>query len=420
MITASVEPINDSRRDIVSAAEYSFNGAPLGPSEYLPPVRFDQSVGSMNFSGEMAPYGAILHGGYNSPVFAAPNNGYPSPSYDLQPTGQVCLPRLIAPGEGDVTEVLKPKGGQSFQDIIRLYDLVINKSTHSPEPILRKIMPNGRAEGAFFSDGSYRVALKMFNQKEKKWEPTYFRDGAESDGRMRESYTTHFAGQWKDRANTVCGNDVISLYAYRVGCNYATAMNECACLLGIDFNQCDAPQYTGGGENMFEPYPERGPGFVNHPVLGVPHCSYGFTNEHGRLMFGAHEWGDASGNSVVLFQTAQYDNSLRMVLWKFIAPPSELVLFNRQQLVQRPDLPVVIFDNLNWAASSQDNVGFVSTWAGELSAVAEIDWSLLAGREVKVCCDIENKKSVELFDKLASFLPELGCSVHPFKVAKNS
>lgn len=241
-------------------------------------------------------------------------------------------------------------------------------------------------------------------------------------------------GWWIDTATGHSGHDVVSLLKYMHSHEYlqacmagddTRAMQEAterfqpdaqssavifdlAARLGIDLNNPTLPLPPHGqGWRSVEAASQSSPPFFPNPAdaygiwpkvnvaripsLGNPHRTFEIKDEHGRrqLVVGAYEtaWGRPLQ---VPFSLWHRDDDPLAQRWKLRRSDRRHAPFGVQQVIQNPQSPVLIVDDLAMAADLQshvDGAGLVVTaWPRALPGEhpRDTDWSNLADRKALV------------------------------------
>jgi hypothetical protein len=197
------------------------------------------------------------------------------------------------------------------------------------------------------------------------------------------------------------GPNLLSLIAHTLGTTLQNAICWIAETLGIDIGALNVPQFEMPRNFDFTANPQVICMFppLAHWLLGYPSHQYCFVTEFGNQSFNLSEW-KMEGETVRLFASVCHAPRSGGFDWLFVRPPVEHILFNKHRLKCEHHLPVFIYDDILLAAQHATHPNFVATWSGEKSYTADIDWSLLSGREVTYVLSNENSDSYLMCDTL--------------------
>ena len=213
---------------------------------------------------------------------------------------------------------------------------------------------------------------------------------------------------WNSRLGC-CGDGILSLISHVLGWDTVDAIRWAANQLDIPLERRDAWQASLPKYMEFIPTP-LAYGFCApppHPWLGVPRRSYCFRTENGVPTFWLEEWGQEA-SKVRLFATLGMHKATRQLFLKFAMPPTKSIFFNLDQIVQRSDAMVYIFDDISSADQFVATSTEVATWAGEKGFAADINWEILSDRRVVYVYAPSNRVSVEIGGILLNCFKKMG------------
>jgi hypothetical protein len=126
------------------------------------------------------------------------------------------------------------------------------------------------------------------------------------------------------------------------------------------------------------PAPLPPPAPLRHPRLGVPSAAWHYRDAAGALLFIVARFDPPGGRKQILPLACGAEG------WRWRAPPAPRVLLGLDRLASRPGTPVLVVEGEKAAeAAAARFPEFVAvTWPGGARAVAQADWSALAGRLV--------------------------------------
>jgi len=271
------------------------------------------------------------------------------------------------------------QGRQTLQDKIRLLDQVVDAANNPSTKLLETLIPGGKKTQQVFSNGHTFIVLADFWQWED--EQIYYADQVYAGSNRRHIF--YPAGKWWNKDSGETGHGVISLAGSIQRVVLDTAFEWIAKMLGIFLDTCEVPQLAMRHEDIHIEQAESS-GMIPvapHFWLGWPSHSYPFVTEFGQLSFLLDEWLHPEGK-VQLFRSLIIDGPSKGLEWKSVRPPAGTIIFNKHRLLHEPHLPVCIYDDIALANQHAFSPHTIATWAGDKDFAMEIDWSMLAGREV--------------------------------------
>lgn len=323
--------------------------------------------------------------------------------YNQPNTAAVHTPVNIETHNTNPIEALR-RHGQTQQDIVRLLDQIILECELQKKTLLPKALPGWEFSSAFYTNGPFSYAAEDCTRLEPR---QLFLDSGEPYGTAKIQ-AFYQAGTWNNSYTGANGVGIISLLAHILGASLMDAVIWIATVLAIDLGKLNSQQASVPTNYDFIARPEVVGIFVmpEHWLLGPPSRNYCFTTEFNSQSFHLKEW-VVSNETIRLFSTFCRNRKTGEFSWLFTQPPIEEILFNRQRLFHERDLPVHIFDDIALAAQHASHPDFVATWSGEVDFTANIDWSLLAGREVTYASPLVTQNSFIIGETLHNTLNEM-------------
>ncbi len=291
---------------------------------------------------------------------------------------------------------------QTLQDKIRLLDQVATAAANPPVELLEILIPGGKTTQNIFSNGHINFVLKDYWQWQE--EPIVFAADQSCAGNQQRQ-VLHNSGTWVNLNTSETGQGVLSLAQSVHRVDPYTAFEWVAMKLGIYLSDYSVPQLEVDTADIYYEQAESS-GWMHmppHPWLIWPTQSYHFATEFGQLSFLLEEWKTPEGQ-VRLFRSLTLNTASGVLEWKFVRPPVEEILFNKHRLFRERNLPVRIYDDIALAAQNAFHPDFVATWAGEADYTVNIDWSLLAGREVTYASSLVTQDSFIIGETLHNIL----------------
>ncbi|NVJ93339.1 MAG: hypothetical protein HWE34_16865 [Methylocystaceae bacterium] len=344
-------------------------------------------------------------------------NNYPlTVSENLTPPAPLFGRSTLSSLFGDITSpslfdgtsmplLLQPVGDQSYQDCIRLQDILQTKADNPSIDVLKHIIHGGCfSNNVVLNDCiSYAVNTHYMIVQES----TTFLDGGCAGHQPRHRLILQ--GSWFNKSNGHSGNGIISLIREMRGCDTVSAYYVLADYYQIPIRRPNIPQAECSTTDVFidNPSAYNALPLPNHPILGKPKEIYEFQNLYGVTSFVCCSW-FFDGALVQLYCIYVRDALSGYPQWKFVRPPAGEMLFNKHRLSAEKDMPVHIFDCFEDAETHRNDRHFIATWAGMIEHVEFTDWRLLAGRDVTYTYDGSIYESTRLAPELRTKLSHLG------------
>lgn len=190
------------------------------------------------------------------------------------------------------------------------------------------------------------------------------------------------SGLWADFSSGQKGGDLISLVAAQRGLSQAPACEALAELLGLsDTSPKPLRRSSASVERPAEPIPpeEKPPLHTHQSAL------YWYHSAAGERLYAITRLDTPEGK-----QFRQW--TWRTGKWVAQAYPSPRPVYRLPELLQNPDLPVLIVEGEKCAdaAAALLTGRAVISWSGGAQAVNGVDWSHLAGRDVTIWPDADD------------------------------
>lgn len=305
--------------------------------------------------------------------------------------------------------------GQSKQDHIRLLDQIHFESELQKKDLLEKALPGWSREASFLVNGPILYTIKDCT----RWETRQaFSKSGMSYGCGRFSFYYH-SRTWVNLSNGATGIGIVSLLSHILGTHVLHVITWIAATLGIRIDTTNTQQIDMPPNHDFIGRPEiLGPTLrPAHWLLGMPASEICFTTEFNSPSFILKEWREA--NEIVhLFCTLSRSNETGELCWAFVRPPVKDILFNRHRLYRERSLPVCVYEDIALAARDMNHPDYVATWSGEKDFAANIDWSLLANREVSYASSLESANSYIIGDELTRVFSQIGARLTLEKIER--
>jgi hypothetical protein len=222
------------------------------------------------------------------------------------------------------------------------------------EPLCRKLLPNGRREGAEWRCGSV-------------------------NGEAGKSLGVHLvgnkAGTWADFAGDERG-DALDLVRHVHMLDTMGAIEWAGNWLGIDYGTRERQAPDRAKPNGASP-----PGALppdRHPDLGEPALRHEYTDPDGRLIFYHCRFSLADGGKT--YRPLSWHGGQ----WVWKDPPGPLPLYGLADLAAHPDKPVLLVEGEKTAEVARELVDayVITTWPHGARAIKRVDWAPLRGRDV--------------------------------------
>lgn len=222
-------------------------------------------------------------------------------------------------------------------------------------------------------------------------------------------------GAWADFAADAKGGDLVSLYAAIHGLNQGEAAREVARALGVAVDLQPPAATSSAPSSPAEPdedrwvdagaWPADGPPApVAHTHRGKPQARWAYMDVDGSVLGYACRFITSSGDKDIIPLTWSRHAKRGSLGWRWRQFDDPRPLFNMQRLAAHPKAPVLVVEGEKCAEAAQGVLGeawVVTTWPGGCKAWNKARWQLLAGREVLIWPDADNK-----LDKDGAALPE--------------
>lgn len=290
---------------------------------------------------------------------------------------------------------------QTQQDLTRLLDRIYFEAELRKKYLLQQALPGWSFATSVYLNGAISYVAEDYTH----WEscPTFFADG--TFGRYEKKAVHLLAGEWKNSWTGAHGRNLVGLLANILGAKDTDTIKWIARMLGIDLKVRKAHQFELPTDFDFVSNPQiaGAPEPPVHWLLGPPYRQYCFFTEFGVPSFFLNEW-MVLGECLRLFYTFCRTGSTDKFNWFFVRPPVEEILFNKHRLFYERSLPVRIYDDIALAGEHASQPHFVATWSGEVDFTANIDWSLLAGREVSYASSLVTQDSFIIGETLHNIL----------------
>ena len=225
------------------------------------------------------------------------------------------------------------------------------------------------------------------------------------------------SGKWSDFATGDKGGDLVSLYAGKMGISNAEAGAELARLYGVGpaADKGSTGKAKGGTKRKrttrrkrkakddapiappeWQPLAPAAPlpSPVVHPQFGEPDDVYLYMDAAGELLGAVCRW-DATPFRGKVILPLSYGRADGIEGWHhkhMLAPRS---LYGLNELAAFPRLPVLVVEGEKTVHAARllvADAAVVVCWPGGSSAIAQVDWTPLAGRAVTIWPDRDRKK----------------------------
>jgi putative DNA primase/helicase len=274
-------------------------------------------------------------------------------------------------------------------DFKALADAALNRA----EQLLALWLPDGRKVG-----GEWKALNPMRSD----------------DSRVGSFSISLTKGIWRDFASGDSGADLVSLYAYLF---HAGEQAAAARALAIELGMPEAAPPPGKGKarstakktekpalepkekkpgwRCVMPVPDDAPAPPKaHEFRGIPVATWAYQDAAGRLLGYVCRFAASDGGKDIIPLTYRQHETTGKFAWRWMIWPDPRPLYGLDRLAANPDATVLIVEGEKCRDAAQAELPslVVLTWPGGVNAVAQADWSALAGRKVMTWADADSKR----------------------------
>lgn len=257
-------------------------------------------------------------------------------------------------------------------------------------------------------EGIARLALAQADHLLPRWFPAGRKHGREFKvGNLRGDHGQSLSintetGVWKDYAAEVAGADFVNLYAAMHGLGQAEAARRLAAELGQPAPERIAPEQSAKVIHIRErqppewaailPVPQDAPQPpATHPRYGTPAHVAAYRDAGGRLLGLIHRY-EPPGQRKQIPSLTYCRNPTGHTEWRWQSLPKPRPLYGLDLLAAAPVRRVLLVEGEPKCEAARRLLGdafVVVAWPGGASAVHQVDWSPLVGRDVVVWPDAD-------------------------------